>query len=314
VTPPGSGPFPVVVIAHGSEKDSAVDYYFDPYLHAANGIACMVFDKRGTGGSSGVYTQYFPALAGDVAAAIAWLRAQPQIDGNRVHIAGFSQGGWVAPLAALRAGGVKSVLVGYGPAVPVVLEDRWGYVYALRKKGFGDDAIREVDALSAIPGAILDRGENRWADLGRGLDAARGKPWFAALQTSDSMVGELASTKAPLWGVRGYFAWLRWRRGDQPFIDRLYDPVPTLEKLDAPSLWILAGEDSSNPTAWTVERLEKLRAEGRPISWQVFPHAEHGIRTFVETPDGRRDVGLEAGYLPLMVHWLREQSGLPPEP
>lgn len=313
VTPPGSGPFPAVVIAHGSEKDSAVDYYFNPYLHAATGVACLVFDKRGTGGSTGRYTQYFPALAADVAAAIGWLRTQPQIDAERIHVAGFSQGGWVAPLAALRAGGVKSVLVGYGPAVPVVLEDRWGYVYALRHKGFGDDAIAATNRLSAITGAIFDRGENRWTELGEAIDKERARAWFATVQGSDSMIGEVTSTKAPLWGMRAYLAWMRWRQGDTPYIDRLYDPMTTLTKLDAPSLWILGGEDSSNPTGWTLEKLQELRAAGKRISWQVFPHAEHGIRTFVETPDGRRDLGLEPGYLPLMVRWLREQSGLPPQ-
>ena len=51
----GPGPYPAVVIVHGSESYSAVDYYYEPYLYAANGFAALAFDKRGTGGSQGRY-------------------------------------------------------------------------------------------------------------------------------------------------------------------------------------------------------------------------------------------------------------------
>src|SRR6185503_10488045 len=37
----GPGPYPTVVIVHGSESYSAVDYYYEPYLYAANGFAAL---------------------------------------------------------------------------------------------------------------------------------------------------------------------------------------------------------------------------------------------------------------------------------
>jgi pimeloyl-ACP methyl ester carboxylesterase len=181
----------------------------------------------------------------------------------------------------------------------------------LRKRGFGDDAIAGADRLARIASGIVDRGEDRWGELDRAIDEARDEPWFGALAESDSLVGEVAGTRAPMWGIRGYFWWMRRRQGNAPFIDRRYDPVPTVAKLDAPSLWILGGEDSSMPSGWTLDRLKALRAAGRPVSWVVFPHAEHGIRRFVEEPGGRRDLGYEPDYFPLMVRWLRQQSGLP---
>src|SRR5262249_59325429 len=55
VSPLGPPPYPAVVIAHGSEEDSAVDRYYEPYLFASMGIAAAVFDKRGTGGGGGRY-------------------------------------------------------------------------------------------------------------------------------------------------------------------------------------------------------------------------------------------------------------------
>ena len=82
--------------------------------------------------------------------------------------------------------------------------------------------------------------------------------------------------------MRAYVWWRLGAHRDPPFIDRLYDPVPTMSRLSTPSLWLLAGEDSSAPAAWTVTELDKLRAAGRPVEYFVYPQAEHGILQFTE--------------------------------
>jgi dienelactone hydrolase len=309
VLPAEEGPFPAVVIVHGSESDSAVDYYYEPYLYAANGFAALAFDKRGTGESDGRYLQNFHVLSDDVVAAVRWLRRQPGIDGNRIHLAGFSQGGWIAPLAAAKDGNIRSILVGYGVMVPVTGEDRWGYYYALQQKGFGADAVAGADRINATIEDILDRHQNRWSDLGNMLDAARSQPWFDAVRGSDSILGRLTDSKMPMWCWRLY-AWWRFRSsGDAPYIDRLYDPAPTLQKLPTPSLWILGGEDASGPTPWTLRELQKLQAAGRPVQYHVFPGADHGIMTLVQQKNGeRRYTGIEPEYYPMQIAWLRAHN------
>jgi uncharacterized protein len=310
VLPEGSGPFPAVVIVHGSEDFSAVDYYYEPYMYAANGFAALAFDKRGTGESDGKYLQNFHVLSDDVVAAVRWLRAQPGIDGNRIHLAGFSQGGWIAPLAALKDGNIRSVLVGYGVMVPVTGEDRWGYFYALQQKGFGAEAVDAADRVNAVIEDIIDRHQNRWSDLGSMLDASRSQPWFEAVRGSDSILGNVAGSKMPLWGWRAFVWWRLRSQGDTPYIDRLYDPVQTMQKLQTPSLWMLGGEDSSAPTPWTLRELEKLQASGRPLQYHVFPGADHGIMTFEKQENGeRRYTGVEPDYYPMQIAWLREHSG-----
>lgn len=309
VLPVGTGPFPAVVLVHGSGADSAVDYYFEPYMYAANGFASLVFDKRGTGESGGEYVQNFRVLAGDVTAAVKWLRTQQTIDGTRIHLAGFSQGGWIAPLAALQDGGIRSLIIGYGPMVPVTGEDRWGYVYALRQQGFGDDAIASADRINAVIGDILDRRQDRWTELGQMLDASQGQPWFAAASGSDSALGLVADSKVPLWMMRVYAWWKFDRRRGPPFIDRVYDPVPTLAALQTPSLWIFGGEDSSMPTQWTIDELRKLQAARKPIEYMVYPDADHGILRFEKQHNGeRRPIGYEPDYFKRQVEWLRQHS------
>ena len=320
VLPPGAGPHPAVVLVHGSESYSAVDHYFMPYLFAAHGVATLAYDKRGTGGSEGEYTQNFHVLARDVAAAVEALRARPDIDPELVHLQGGSQGGWIAPLAASHleegGGGVRSLLIGYGPMVSIVGEDRWGYVYELRRQGYGEEAIARADEISEAAGAVLDYGEwDRWDDLMALLAEAEGEPWFEAAAGSDSTVGFLADTWMPGWAMKLYARWRLRPVDGEPFADRLYDPVPVVAGLDVPSLWIFGGEDSSMPTAWSVAELERLQAAGRPIEVLVYPEAEHGILRFEEGEGGeRRYLGYEPEYLMTMVRWLRERSGLEAAP
>lgn len=315
VRPIGKGPFPAVVIVHGSGRESAVDTYYMPYLFASHGIATLVYDKRGTGESEGDYTQNFHVLARDVVSAVELLRTQRGIDPANIHLAGYSQGGWIAPLAATKTHGIRSLLINYGPMVPVTGEDRWGYVYALKQKGFGEEDIRKADRIDAVIGAINDHREDRWDELGRLLDEAEGEPWFEAVKGSDSALGFVAGTRMPRWVLRLYAAWAL-RPKDEPFIDRLYDPVPTVASLTStPSLWLLAEEDESMPTGWTVEKLEALKAQGRPIQFHVYPRTDHGILRFTEESGGERHyLGYDLTYFMDQVHWLRSQSGLDPRP
>jgi hypothetical protein len=101
--PSGGRPFKAVIFVHGSDPVASAGLEWLPHLLASNGIATLVFDKRGTGCSKGQYVQHFDVLASDVVAAARWLKAQPGIDPGQIGLAGFSQGGWVAPRLPARS-------------------------------------------------------------------------------------------------------------------------------------------------------------------------------------------------------------------
>ena len=310
VLPLGEGPFPVVVLVHGSGKESAVDTYSMPYLFAPHGIATLVYDKRGTGRSTGTYNQNFHLLSDDTVAVVEWLRTRPEIDPALIHLSGYSQGGWIAPLAASKTEGVRSLLINSGPMVPITEEDRWGYRYALYENGFGEDAVAKVDRINEVASAIVDHGEDRWDELEAMLDESEGQDWYEVVKGSDSLVGYVSGGGMPLWVGRLIYWWMT--RGDEPFVDRLYDPVPTVKRLQTPSLWIFGGEDSSMPSQDSITKLEEIQELGRPIEIEVFPGAEHGILLFTgESSSDRKYLGYAPGYLDLQVEWMRRQSGLP---
>src|SRR6266568_3086574 len=70
VLPKSKTPVPVVVLVHGAEDMSARESYALQRLLPAEGVGAFVYDKRGTGGSEGKYTQDFDTLADDVVAAM----------------------------------------------------------------------------------------------------------------------------------------------------------------------------------------------------------------------------------------------------
>jgi pimeloyl-ACP methyl ester carboxylesterase len=123
VLPKGNDPVPIVVLIHGAERDSARDSYALQRLLPAENVGAFVYDKRGTGGSEGKYTQDFVTLADD---AVAAMQEAKRIAGRRCARIGYqggSQGGWVAPLAATRAP-IDFVIVSFGLAVSVIDEDQ----------------------------------------------------------------------------------------------------------------------------------------------------------------------------------------------
>lgn len=124
--PPGAGPFPAFVFGHGSGRvTKEVGAAFASRLRAA-GYAVLRYDKRGVGASTGVYEgvgvgnseRMIGVLAGDMAAGAAFLATRPEIDAQRIGLIGFSQAGWIMPVAAGR-GGVRFMVLLVGPTVSV---------------------------------------------------------------------------------------------------------------------------------------------------------------------------------------------------
>lgn len=114
--PPGR--LPGIVLAPGSE-DEGTRHSLDalPYVLAREGFAVLAVDKRGTGASDGSWDVDHDTLAGDLAAWVEWLATRPELDG-RIGVFGFSEGGWIAPLAAARTEAIDFIAVSGGGALP----------------------------------------------------------------------------------------------------------------------------------------------------------------------------------------------------
>lgn len=112
VRPDGSGPFPLVVLVHGSGPHDADEtvHANTPFRDIADGlvnqgIATLRYTKR-TKAHAQRFAIELPAftvddeVVDDAVAAIRWARSQPRIDPSRVFVLGHSLGGLVAPRIA----------------------------------------------------------------------------------------------------------------------------------------------------------------------------------------------------------------------
>ncbi len=301
VLPPGGEQAPVVVLVHGSESSSARNHSGLQYLYPAHGIGVFVYDKRGTGASSGDYTQDFDVLADDAVAALAEAR---RLAGPRLGAIGFegaSQGGWVAPLAATRTP-VDFVLVAFGLAISPWEEDQSQVDAELAATGFGPEARAAAREVTRATGRMM---ATRLAEGTDALAALRRKhgdaAWWSAIRGEYS--GDLLRYPAPVLRLA-----LPWFDKGTPW---RHDPMPVLRRVRVPMLWILAGDDRDAPPQETIRRLDRLAEEGLPTTYTVFPGTDHGIVEFVTDPEGQRTRTRYAdGYLAMKVEWLRAGGNL----
>ena len=179
--PPRSGRVGAVVFGHGSgmQTKQSCRFLADGFLQ--RGFATLCFDKRGVGQSTGTFVfvgardsiPVFDDLASDIAAAVAFLRTRPEIDPDRIGLAGVSQAGWIVPLAAQKSRPAFMLLL-VGPTVSVGIEGFYsrivedtsapvedGYRQLPFFNGFhGFDTKPVLEALD-VPGLWLLGGQDR---------------------------------------------------------------------------------------------------------------------------------------------------------
>jgi pimeloyl-ACP methyl ester carboxylesterase len=213
---PGSGM--ALVALHGASAGTRESSPLYRHLHETlppHGVGVATFDRRGEGKSVGEPTRgRFEAQACDALAVATSLSAEC------VGLWGYSQGGWVAPLAAIRAPVRIGFVVTVG-APQVTPEEQM--MYATRRQV-------ELAGYDAEPALRLRRAFDAWAH-GRGpapdLAPATGEPWFDLTYLPRCLPDE---------------------EGRRQWIEEMdYDPRPALAALRAPRLAFYGDRDSWTP-------------------------------------------------------------------
>jgi uncharacterized protein len=280
VLPKGNERLPIVVLVHGAERDSARESYALQRLLPAENVGVFVYDKRGTGGSTGKYTQDFQTLADD---AVAAMREAKRIAGTRCARIGYqggSQGGWVAPLA-----------------VSVIDEDQQEVALEMRLKGHGQEEISKALEIASAAEAVFESNFTKGFER---LNAVRAKycnePWYKDVH------GNYTHFILPYTAAEAREKF----KDSLPGTPFRYDPMPTLRAVKAPQLWVLGEDDLEAPSAETSRRIKTLIAEGKPITLAVFPHAEHGMTEYEIASDGERvSTRYAPGYFVMMRDFAR---------
>ncbi|MDQ7816484.1 MAG: alpha/beta fold hydrolase [Melioribacteraceae bacterium] len=117
--------FPAVVLVTGSgaqDRDETI-FKHKPFMVIAdylsrNGIAVLRFDDRGIGKSTGNFSAATSIdFATDALAAVDYLKTRNEIDQTKIGIAGHSEGGMIAPIAASSSDDVAFIILLAGPGM-----------------------------------------------------------------------------------------------------------------------------------------------------------------------------------------------------
>jgi pimeloyl-ACP methyl ester carboxylesterase len=136
--PTSEAPVPAVVFVHGAGQQTREPYREAGEYFASQGIAALIYDKRGVGQSGGAYESLEPYenLVNDALSAVAFLKERREIASSQIGMWGLSQGAYISAAAASQSEDIKFIV-----AVGASVADGTMFYYRdnlFRKYGLSD--------------------------------------------------------------------------------------------------------------------------------------------------------------------------------
>ncbi|WP_058835829.1 S9 family peptidase [Luteimonas abyssi] len=171
IRPPGFDParrYPVVVFVYGGPAAQTVldswpgraDAFYNQYL-AQQGYVVFSLDNRGTprrgqafGGS--LYRRQGTVEIDDQVAGVEWLRAQPWVDGARIGVHGWSNGGYMALMMLAKAPDTYACGVAGAPVTDWALYDTHYTERYMHLPADNVDGYREASVFTHAAGIRSD--------------------------------------------------------------------------------------------------------------------------------------------------------------
>ena len=255
-TPP---PHPALVMLQGSSQGPKDLAAYDADFFTRLGFEVLVFDKRGTGASTGnARSATYDELATDAAACLDALRQRGSVDRTRIGLWGYSQGAMLLPLVLTRSA-VPSFLIAKSPEVEGEAEaaaysDR---VRVARAGGLAKDTETVTESHRHVQ-AMIRAGSDRASVEGFIRQNAREHPFM----NRTGLYGDITIDKDDFEG-------LYWK-------GRTRDFRPLWQAVRLPTL-ALFGEDDEYVDP--VRNLSLLAGFGNPhLTTKTFPRADHNLK------------------------------------
>jgi pimeloyl-ACP methyl ester carboxylesterase len=285
---------PAVVVLHHAglpNRDANLYRHLCEGLPAM-GIAVLVYDRRGSGESSGdLGNADYETLADDAVAGQHALAKLSRIDPNRIGFWGLSQGGWLAVLAAGRS---KDAAFAISVSAPLVTADeqmQFATRNLLTVRGYSRSDVEDMLAARKAWTGYLHR-KSSWDEAVEALRKAEAKPWFdiAYLPKASQL------TNAPEHDPN------RKRLDD--------DPIAAVQHAKVPLLFLYADSDPWVPVGESVKRLQSLATELPNIQYAVVDHANHEMMfpenetMQVDHEATRKEAPQAPTYFMLLASWI----------
>ena len=250
-----------VILVHGSGAQNRFSPYYISLAYALSkhGYGVLLFDKRGTGKSSGNFeTASMKDLANDAAAAYDYLKTLVGSEKIEIGFLGTSQGGWVATLAANKVGDCDFLILNVGPAVSVFEQDLHRVEYSMKADGWNQSDIDSALAYSELFFQFAkDKSDTTWASLQQLSASIKNEKWTQFIHIPKD---------------KNDFDW--WRNNN-------YNPKTTLENLNCRTLSLFGEYDPLVPPLENEKLMtEYLTKSGVKFDIKVIPGVLHDMKTF----------------------------------
>jgi dipeptidyl aminopeptidase/acylaminoacyl peptidase len=278
--PEGYQPCPAVVAVHPASAGERIDPFYDHLKSELpmSGIAVLVFDRRGSGTSTGDFkTADFEDLASDVIAAVNYLQSRTEINPAEIGLHGTSQGGWIAPIAAARKSDIAFLIAVSACGVSPAEQMDYGVGFHLKQDGFDAVAVRKALELRDLVNEYF-RGRVSREEVVVELHRHEQDPLYkkAYLYPSEKLPVDITQSK--------------WH------FEMDYEPLSIWQKVRQPTLFLFAEVDAWVPVEQSMINYERATAHLQDITLKQIKGTDHLMRN--ESGE------ISNEYLTVLIDWL----------
>lgn len=318
--PRTKGPFPAVVLITGSgtQDRNETTAGHRPFLVLADhltrlGIAVLRVDDRGIGGSArGSDTATSENYVKDVLAGVEFLKSRAEINPRQIGLIGHSEGGMIAPMAAIASRDVSFIVMMAGTGLPgdEVIELQTDLI--LKTQGAEVEGRRLTRELFAEVFGILKKKDDS-ATAEKQIRATLATKTAAMTEAQRKGMGQML---AVIDTQLKQFYLSEWFR----FFLR-YDPRPTLKQLKVP---VLALNGEKDLQATPHENLDAIAAAlkaggNKDFSIVLLPELNHlfqNSKTGMPTEYAEIEETISPIALKTISDWILKRTSVtnPPVP
>lgn len=251
--------YPALIVLHAADGGTR-QYPFYQHLTTylpAQGMAVLLYDRRGSGQSTGDFeTSDFEDLAGDASAAVDYLTSRNDIDSGHIGIYGISQGGWIAPIVAAERPRIAFIIIVSGCGVSPARQMDYGASYTLREAGYPEEIVAQALTLRNQVNEYY-RGNLPHAIIKTELDQMRDEPWVQYAYLPDG--GQLPEDVTQ----------------DKWYYELDFDPLPIWRQVQQPTLFLFPTEDRWVPIEESISKFRAATMHLQEVAIERIEGADH---------------------------------------
>jgi pimeloyl-ACP methyl ester carboxylesterase len=292
--PKAEGKYPLVIMVHGDGPARMTYFYALKKCFLRAGYATMMWDKPGSGQSSGEFSQsHLRAERAEILlAAILHTKSHPRIDSGRIGVWGISQAGYVIPLALPKTVDISFMIMVGCPGENGICQTAYLLRRQLQFEGVSEEEARQV--------------ENHFIQL---FYAETFEEYIKhAKPLYDNPVQRKLGFVSALWDETNW-------KPHSPENEGFFDPIDIIEKVTIPVLAFFGEKDTQVDPIQGVEAYKKAltKAGNKNFRVELIPNADHNIilsKTGSMKERSRRNAkewqNYAPEYLEIMEEWLKK--------